>query len=350
MSSMDVGTPRFYCDRINYLLSRGVAQDGNFDAQATNSGNNLVGPEAGYSEADLFDMRPLNLVSFDTTADSGDDHVVISIDTQSNATNKSFVAILNHNLNSCTGMVRIRSSNTAGDVEVADLGSATAVTSITDIVNGDISSGFVKPDVDGSTIITWDATNASSFYRYWGIQFEGSNSNKFHGSTKLTVGAILMGEIYDMPNSPNMAVVRSISFDGLNTVQQSEGGQRYSNLRSYGRTASSTSKSPFTTSANGYQSHGGRIIYDLGFSFLSSANLMPTEYDIIPDDEDTFVGDVWNMTNGNHLPFIFSVDKDSTGADAESETIFARFANSSLDMTQVSHKLWDISLSIEEEF
>ena len=153
-----------------------------------------------------------------------------------------------------------------------------------------------------------------------------------------------------MPNSPNMAVTRSISFDGLNTVQQSEGGQRYSNLRSYGRTASSTSKSPFTTSANGYQSHGGRIMYDLGFSFLSSANLMPAEYDIIPDVEDTFVGDVWNMTNGNHLPFIFSVDKDSTGDNAESEHIFARFANSSLDMTQVSHKLWDISLAIEEEF
>ena len=350
MANSQIGTPRFYTDQISYLMSRGVAQDGNFDAQATNSGNNLVGPEAGYSEADLFDMRPLNLVSFDTTADSGDDHVVISIDTQSDATNKSFVAILNHNLASCTGMVRIRSSNTAGHVEVADIGSATAVTSITDIVNGDISSGFVKPDVDGSTIITWDATNASSFYRYWGIQFEGSNSNKFHGSTKLTVGAILLGEIYDMPHAPDLNITRMISYNRMNDLQESYGGQRFSNLKSFGRTAGSTSKSPFTTASNGYDSYGGRIIYDMSFSFLDSTDLMPDEYHTVGATYDSFVDDVWNKTNGNHLPFIFSIDKSSEGPDAESEHIFGRFANNSLDMAQVAPNVFNMKLTIEEEF
>ena len=88
----------------------------------------------------------------------------------------------------------------------------------------------------------------------------------------------------------------------------------------------------------------------MGFSFLTSANTMPDEYDTIDVTDDSFVDDVWNKTNGSHLPFIFSVDKSATGASAESEHIFARFANSSLDMTQVSHKLWDISLAIEEEF
>tara|TARA_Y100000296_G_C5105650_1_gene222407 strand:- start:452 stop:685 length:234 start_codon:yes stop_codon:yes gene_type:complete len=77
---------------------------------------------------------------------------------------------------------------------------------------------------------------------------------------------------------------------------------------------------------------------------------MPDNYDILDKDDENFVDDVWNKTNGNHIPFIFSADKDSEGDNAESEHIFARFANSSLDMTQVSHKLWDINLSIEEEF
>jgi len=342
MANMDIGTPRFYCDRINYLLSRGVAQNGNFDVMGV---SNTIAIQTG-SEAELFDMRPLNKVDFNTSAATGD-HVLINIDTQNADRPVSFVAILNHNCASADAKIRIRGSDTESHVAVVDMASAQYPT-LGEIVNGDaVSTSQVTPATDGSTIITW--TGGEQTYQYWGIQFEGNSSNTF-SSTDLFVGCILMGEIYDMPNSPNMAVTRSISFDGLNTVQQSEGGQRYSNLRSYGRTASGTSKSPFTTSANGYQSHGGRIMYDLGFSFLSSSNLMPAEYDIIPDDEDSFVGDVWNMTNGNHLPFIFSVDKDSTGDNAESEHIFARFANSSLDMTQVAHKLWDINLSIEEEF
>ena len=35
MANMNVKTPRFYVDTINYLLSRGVAQNGEFDVIAT---------------------------------------------------------------------------------------------------------------------------------------------------------------------------------------------------------------------------------------------------------------------------------------------------------------------------
>ena len=77
--------------------------------------------------------------------------------------------------------------------------------------------------------------------------------------------------------------------------------------------------------------------------------MMPDEYRTISAD-DNFVSDVWNMTNGNHLPFIFSIDSESAGTDAESEHIFARFANNSLDMAQVAPDLYNISLTVEEEF
>lgn len=85
------------------------------------------------------------------------------------------------------------------------------------------------------------------------------------------------------------------------------------------------------------------------FSFLTNEQLMPDEYDVLAAD-DNFVSDVWNMTNGNHLPFIFSIDKDSEDNDAESEHIFGRFANNSLDMTQVAPEIYNISLTVEEEF
>jgi len=66
--------------------------------------------------------------------------------------------------------------------------------------------------------------------------------------------------------------------------------------------------------------------------------------------DDAVVVDIWNITHGSHIPFIFSIDKDSAGDNAESEHIFARFAQDSLDMTQVSNDVWNISMKIEEEF
>ena len=348
MANMNIRTPRFYTDQISYLMSRGLAQDGNFDVTATNSGNNFVGIKSGGgTEAELFDMNPLNKVTFDTSASvtTKADHVLINIDTQSTSTKKSFVAILNHNMTSADAKVLIKASDTESHIQAADMGSATAMDTPAEVVNADtIGSSIVIPATDGSTIVKF----AEQSLQYWGIQFEGNSSNTF-GSTDLFVGCILIGEYFDMPHAPDLNVTRMISYNRMNDLQESNGGQRFSNLKTFGRTASSTSKSPFTTASNGYNSQGGRIIYDMNFSFLSAANMMPDEYDITAAD-DNFVDDVWNMTNGNHLPFIFSIDADSEGDNAESEHIFARFANNSLDMAQVAPDLYNISLTVEEEF
>ena len=340
MANMNISTPRFYPDIVNFLMSRGLGQDGNFDVI---TGSNLIGVQTG-SEAELFDMRPLNKVDFNTSAATSD-HVLVNIDTQSTSTKKSFVAILNHNMASADAKVLIKASNTESHVQAVNMGSATSMVNPAQVVNADaIGSSIVIPDSDGSTIVRFD----ESALRYWGIQFEGNSSNTF-SSTDLFVGCILIGEYYDMPHAPDLNVTRMISYNRLNDLQESHGGQRFSNLKSYGRTAGSTSKSPFTTASNGYDSQGGRLIYDMNFSFINSTDLMPNEYDIIADD-DNFVDDVWNKTNGNHIPFIFSIDKSSEGDNAESEHIFGRFANNSLDMAQVAPNVFNVSLTVEEEF
>ena len=340
MANSQIGTPRFYTDQISYLMSRGIGQDGNFDVI---TGSNLIGVQTG-SEAELFDMRPLNKVDFNTSA-ADTDHVLINIDTQSTSTKKSFVAILNHNTVSADAKILIKASNTESHVQAVNMGSATAMDTPVEVVNADaIASSIVTPETDGSTIVKFTEQSL----RYWGIQFEGNSSNTF-SSTDLFVGCILIGEYYDMPHAPDLNITRMISYNRMNDLQESYGGQRFSNLKSFGRTAGSTSKSPFTTASNGYDSYGGRIIYDMSFSFLDSTNLMPDEYHIVAAD-DSFVADVWNMTNGNHIPFIFSIDKSSEGDNAESEHIFGRFANNSLDMAQVAPNVFNMKLTIEEEF
>ena len=363
MANMNIRTPRFYCDLINYQMSRGKAQNGNFDVLDTNSGTHFVGIKSGGgTEAELFDMRPLNLGTFDTsaTAEKQADHAMITVDVGDTNLLNGFIAILNHNLNTCKGKVRIGSSDSEGDITDGDNMSGCDSLVITEVVNADtISTTGVRcfePATDGSSIITFPENND----RYYGIQFEGADGDSniaqsdgdFDGSTDLTVGCILIGEYYDMPNAPDLAVKRSVIFDQVK-VQESVGGQRYSNMTSHGRQASPTSKSPFSTTTattGGLQVFGGRMTYDMSFSYMASTDLMPDEYGTYNPTDDSFLEDVWNRVNGNHLPFIFSIDKDTPVANAESEHMFARFGQSNLDMNQVAPDVFNISLRIEEEF
>lgn len=338
MANADVGRPRFYCDHINYLMSRGVAQNGNFDV-VTPSGALAI--QTG-SEAELFDMNPLNQVNFDTSGNTSS-HVLVNIDT-AGAFQKSFVAILNHNMKTADCRVVVKGSDTESEVNAVDMSGATSMANPVHVVNANaISSSTITPDSDGSTIVTFD----ESSLRYWGLQFEGATS--FDATTDLSIGCILIGEVYSMPVSPSLELTRSITFDQVK-VLESAGGRRFANMSTSGKEVSATSKAPFATSIYQSSTHGGRISYDLHFSHVASTDLMPNQIHAISTSDDAVVEDVWNKVNGAHIPFIFSCDQDALGDNAESEHIFARFKQSSLSMSQVAYKLWSFNLKIEEEF
>ena len=361
MANMNVRTPRFYPDLINFFLNRGVAQDGSFDVTATGgSGDTATRGIQNGTEAELFDMKPLNKVDFDTTGDPNS-QVLITLDLQGTY-KKSYIAILNHNLSSASGKIRIFAGDEASDITAVDGANAETgdiswgSVTVTEVVNadnrtadGDNKSFVIEPAADGSTIFTFP----ESALRYWAIQFEGGGSgaakDENWGGTDLFVGGIMIGEYYDMPHAPDLSVKRSIQFDG-NDVLESAGGQRFSNQNYYGRQVSSTTLSPFATNQYARNLYGGRIVYDMNFSYLNSTDVMPTEYHTHNVTDDSVVDDIWNKTGGSHIPFIFSCDKDSEGDNAESEHIFARFGQNSLDMTQVANDVWNIKMRIEEEF
>ena len=62
------------------------------------------------------------------------------------------------------------------------------------------------------------------------------------------------------------------------------------------------------------------------------------------------IPDLWIMIDSPKGPFIYTIDKDSTGSNAESEYIFARFAQNSFDMEAVAVNSFNVSMRIEEEF
>ena len=366
MANQNIRTPRFYTDITSFLMSRGSSQSNLIDVKSTGGSGATAtrGIQTG-SEAELFDMRPLNKVDFDTSGDT-DSQVLIALDASD--FKKSYIAILNHNLVSAAGKIRIFAGDHSTDVdtvdgtacETADVNWATEVDAgnVVEVVNADTitkatdSKSFViEPATDGSTIVRFDETSL----RYWGIQFEGNTTNTgaatdgTWGSTDLFVANIMIGEYYDMPHAPDLAVKRSIIYDHVD-VQESLGGQRFGNMVSKGRTGTTTTKSPFNNASYNNKVYGGRLAFDMSFSYLSSTDLMPDRYHDSNLTDDAVVEDVWNKTNGPQLPFIFSLDKDSEGHNAESEHIFARFAQNSLDMTQVANDVFNISMRIEEEF
>lgn len=347
MANVNIRKPRFYCDSISYRRSRGVAVDTNFDVMAENSGSNLVGIKSGGGvEADLFDMRPSNLVTFNTKASATTraDHAIITLDLMGTTSNVcNFIAILNHNADSANAKFRIASTDTESEIQSANMTSANTIQS-TEILNGTVGGSTpytIVPSADGSTILTFSEIND----RFIGIQIEGQGS-AFSSSNDFTVGCILAGEFYDMPHSPDMDVKRSISFDGVK-VQESIGGQRFSNMINQGKSAADQNKSPFVTTTSNQQVSGGRMSYDMNFSYLKSTDVMPNDYSTHNPTDDSTIEDVWNKVNGNHIPFIFTADGTST---SESDYLFARFGQNSLNMQQVALDTFNISMRIEEEF
>ena len=345
MANLNIRKPRFYVDRLNYILNRGRSVAQSCEIQATNTGANKVGLKSGSEVADLIDMRPLNQAVFDTsaTSDTRGDTVVTRFDFAFGSYRTNFIAILNHNMTSADAKFKIGYGSEAQVETIGFTGGTTITPSV--VLNGAESGNVVTPQSDGHTLVTFTSAGSSD----WGIQFEGSNSGNFDGTNDLKIGCILIGEFYDMPHSPDLSVKRSIEFDKQN-IQESLGGQRFSTMSSFGKSyISDQSKSPFHdyTSNGARGMYGGRMIYDMKFSYLNATDVMPDDYSNFNDN--SVVDDIWSATHGSHSPFIFTQD-GSASSPSESDFLFARFGQNSLDMTQVAPDVFNVSMRIEEEF
>jgi hypothetical protein len=340
MANLNIRKPRFYVDRLNYLLNRGISNSEFY----LNSGVGQLDTITTGSVAELFDMRPLNQVTFDTSGNKTED-IVLSIDQNFGSYKTGFIAILNHNMFSADAQLTVSYSNTESHVQTTGMASATDIAGLDDIFNASNSGNVITPTADGHTLFTF--TEFAN--RFIGLEFGGTDSGNFDSITNLSIGCIIVGEYYDMPHSPDLSVKRSIEFD-KQKLEESLGGQRFSTLSSHGKGyLSASNKSPFHTyTGNGERGlYGGRMTYDMKFSYLNSSDVMPSTYDIQNQADDTVVSDIWNYTQGSHIPFIFTQDGESHD---ESDYLFARFGKNSLDMTQVAPDVFDVSMRIEEEF
>ena len=170
-----------------------------------------------------------------------------------------------------------------------------------------------------------------------------------------TLGAVSIGNYYDMPHSPDLNLKLSYEYDGVKNIQ-TKGGSTLSNA-SYTKPAKWGSMGAWQLGTDAVPNptnfRSGRRVWDLSFSYLSDTDVMPVlgvqnyagddTTDILSGTD--FFSAVWNKTMAGHLPFIFQPDNGNANPD---QFAICRFDMKSLTYDQVANNVYNVKLKIRE--
>jgi len=323
--------PKFYTDAINFLKINGKAKS---DILTDRAGTY----NSGFDVFDLFDLSPLNKTSYNTSDNTGV-HIVIGIDMGDSGVDVDYFALLNHNLNTAKGKIRIAHDTSA--ITVA--GGGTIVANSVEILNSTLEGDpeVVAPAADGDTLFSFD----SSSDRYWSIEIQDDLGFSSTDANDLVMGCAMLGEMYTMPFSPNLEINHTFSMGGV-SVLEGMGGKRFAgnrwikgNLESV-----STNYMPFRLDI-GAQQLPGRESYAMAYSTIADTDLLPSN--IGAPSGNNFAVNVFSKTGWQTLPFIFTINSAST---SNGDYLFARLVGDSYSFTQMAYKVHNTAFSIEQEF
>jgi len=329
MSYGRVNKPRFYVDTINWLASRGWSKEDEITLK-TGALN------TGYTKYQLFDLNPLNVCSFNSNGEST--AIIIEIDTNSTSNvPMDFIAIMNHNLYDAGAFVYLQ--HDTATIDAFDVDEAIELDAVIGCGEYGATKAIDFDSGDTDSIATLDS-DATDRYRAIVIYFpEGGFT------ADITIGSIIIGSHYTLPNSGELSVKRAIPFDGV-TVRSTEGGKRYGHA-SWVAGNDGNQYAPFKnqpTASDYFRRQGGRQAYDINFNYLADTDVFPSDMSWLGTSTDFFTM-VYNKTAGPMLPFIWTSDSTST---TEGDYLFARMT-SDFQPTQIAHQAMSMSIRIEEE-
>lgn len=395
--------PKFFTDNINAMRLHGRAKSSIVTAR-TGTYN------TGYDIYDLFDLQPLNVTSFDTSANTTT-HILIGIDLGTSAYDTNYFALLNHNLFTVEGTIRIAHDTSA----ITAAGGGTTVASPTVILNGTatpdsgetinaiinnsqtnitvtdatkftvgeiirVSGGAGNENMkvtavshptltctraqQGSSATTFEVGDEIRRYNTvtpaadYDTMFSFTSSSDRYwaieiipndgvfSGTDLTMGAALLGEAYTMPFAPALEVRHGFNMGGV-SVSGTMRGKRFS--------SSKWIKSNITTlDAGNYipfrTDVGAQQIP--GRETYSMSYPYVTDTDLLPSDigapsGNNFAVNVFAKTGWNTLCFIFLIDSTST---TQGDFMFARLAGDSYSVTQQAYQVYSLQFAVEQEF
>mgnify|MGYP003131537682 FL=1 len=205
---------------------------------------------------------------------------------------------------------------------------------------------YTKPAEDGWSLATFTQTSDNQYIRLV-IDPDGNNTDTY--SSDIKIGAILIGEAYSFPQSPELEITKQFTFDGL-TKQTSVGGQTYANA-TYTKGAnwflepffnSSTATSP----DNRFRS--GRLAMDLSFNYMADTDVYSSVLNSGASvSSNSFINNLISKTNGGMFPMLFQYD--NTVTTDEDAFLWCRL-NNEPQFTQVANRVWSTKLNLVEEF
>lgn len=332
MSYQRFGTPRIYVDNINWLLALGKMDTDDLTLAGTG-----ISMASGSSLKAIFDLKPSNVQTISCNSSTNDAKINIdtTFGTDSDVDN-NFIAILGHNFKDATAKFKIQISDNSNF-------SSSTTPNPTVVVNGSAASGFVTPPNNGWTLITYSGTSAN---RYLKITFDDTTGAGFGADIK--IGAIMVGEYIDLPQSPDLQLTKRFTFDGLKK-NISTGGQTYGNATFL--TGANWYLAPFqlgTTSNADPIKKSGRTELDLDFSFLTDTDVFPEKLysrsDIIAGND--FTTNIISKTHGGLLPMLLQYDNSVT--EGQDSFLWCRL-NNEPNFQQVAPNVYSTTINLIEE-
>jgi len=341
-----IATPRAYVDLINYNLAHGWSAASNITV-LQDDGSTAVTFDAGTKES-MFDLRPANYtqIAHDTQA------FYIQYDTEFSTdalAESNFLAILGHNFADADAVFKVQiddASNMSSATTVSTTGSHTKVINAA----ADAASGYIDPANNGWTLITWNTQTSDN--RYVRITIEDDDGTGSNFAEDVQIGAIAYGEYIDFLSSPDLSVRTSVDYDGTK-LQSSVGGNTYANTASFGQpkwAATIPWKNSTSTGSETYSFNHryGRINHQMNFSYITDTDLFPANHSGAAADwfdSSDLHSQFYQKIIGQHNPFLFTIDKDST---TEGDYGLFRLADSGLNATQVANRTWSMGLNLVE--
>ena len=329
MSYQRFQTPRLYADNINWLLSLG-----RIDTSSTYMSQSGITSD---TPAEMFDMKPSNLVTIGGNGASTTHYITINTNASTDANqDANFVAILGHNFKTSGAKFQIQTD------DASNFASAQTPT-MTEAVNLDITGAYAVPGENGWSLATFTQASDNQYIR---IELKPSSSNY---SADIKIGCILIGEYFDFPHSPDLSIKKQLIFDGIRK-QQSVGGQTYGNASFiHGADWFLEPMRNSTEASLNEIRKSGRVQLDMDFSYMADTDVYPQEL----YDKTHFIGtnnllnNVLQRSHGGLHPFLFQYDKDAS--NGEDSFLWCRL-NNTPTFTQVANRVWSTKIGILEEF
>ena len=341
MSYNRILTPRIYTD----ILSTNIASGWSTLTQASmlqDDDSTAVTFDSG-SKADIFDLRPSNFATIE--ADNQKFYIQIDTEFGNDALAASnYLAILGHNFNTADVVFKVEIDD---DPAMGDPTLVSTTGNHTKVINAaeDAAADWIDTAFDGWTLITWSLQTSNN--RYIRITFEddsGGSGSDFDSDIK--IGSLMFGEYLDFPHSPDLSLKTTIDYDGT-SLQTSAGGSTYANSAYLSPPDWAVSK-PWQTSNYpdyAFEKRSGRLYHDLKFSYITDTDLFPSNMYASLWSSNSIQSLFYNRVSGQHLPFLFCVDSESTSVG---DYGMFRLANNKFQATQVAHQVWNMNLNLVE--